>query len=333
MSSSSLVLSTDTVPAEDSADAWNEWMRHLFFGLRSDLYGDSTFDGHLHTVHAGEVVLTKLEANRHRVVRDMRMARSSDAPYLKILAPWQGYAAVEQHGRQAWVCPGGWAIYDTSGSYEVTNPERSDHLIVMIPKEPLIERGLRLDELMCRPMGAAKGIARVALETMRSTFLELPSMTAEAVNGAGDLVLELVRLSLLESAGRSSSATQLEAFRDRIRDYIGQHLRDPNLSIDRIARALNCSKRHLHNAFADEEDTLAHYILVRRLQACIRDLKKPGYAHRTITDIAFSWGFTNCAYFSRVFRERTGLSPSEFRVAMSVGAHQGLGDQCVSGSA
>lgn len=324
MLSPSLVLSTDTVPTRDSADAWNEWMHHLFFGLQSDLYGDSTFDGHLHTLHAGEIVLTKLEANRHRVVRDMRMARSSDAPYLKIVAPWQGYAAVEQQGRQAWVRPGGWAIYDTSGSYEVASPERSDHLIVMIPKEPLIERGLRLEELMCRQTGAAKGIARVALETMRSTFLELPSMTAEAVRGAGDLVLELVRLSLQELAGRTSSITQLEAFKDRIRDYIGQHLRDPTLSIDRIARSLNCSKRHLHNAFVDEEVTLAHYILRQRLQACIRDLKKPDHAHRTITDIAFSWGFTNCAYFSRVFRERTGLSPSEFRISMSVGADDGL---------
>lgn len=323
MSSSSLVLSTDTVSAGDSADAWGEWMRHLFFGLQSDLYGDRVFDGHLHTVHAGDIVMTKLEANRHRVIRTSRAARSSDAPYLKILAPWHGGAAVEQHGRQAWASPGGWVIYDTTGSYGVANPERSDHLIVMVPKASLVERGLRLDEVMCRQMGTAKGISRVALETMRSTFLELPSMTAEAIRGAGDLVLELVRLSLQELAGRSSSVTQLEAFKDRIRDYIALHLRDPGLSIDRIARSLNCSKRHLHNAFAGEEVTLAHYILERRLQACMRDLKKPGQAQRTITDLAFSWGFTNCAYFSRVFRDRTGLSPSEFRVALAVGADEG----------
>ena len=320
MSSSSLVLSTDTIAVNDSADAWNEWMRNLFFGLQSDLYGDRVFDGHLHTIHAGEIVMTKLEANRHRVIRSSRAARSSDAPYLKILAPWSGHAAVEQQGRQASACPGGWVIYDTSDNYGVANPERSDHLIVMIPKEHLVERGLRLDELMCRQMGAAKGISRVALETMRSTFLELPSMTAEAIRGAGDLVLELVRLSLQELAGRSSSVTQLEAFKDRIRDYIARHLRDPGLSIDRIAQSLNCSKRHLHNAFADEDVTLTHYILERRLQACMRDLKKLGPVHRTITDIAFSWGFTNCAYFSRVFRDRTGLSPSEFRIAMAVDA-------------
>ncbi|MDP2220965.1 MAG: helix-turn-helix transcriptional regulator, partial [Hydrogenophaga sp.] len=84
-------------------------------------------------------------------------------------------------------------------------------------------------------------------------------------------------------------------------------------SIDRIAQSLNCSKRHLHNAFSAEDDTPAHYILRRRLLACMRDLQDPAFTQRTITDIAFSWGFNNGAHFSRVFREHAGLSPSDFR--------------------
>ena len=93
------------------------------------------------------IVLTRLEANRHRVIKSPRMAQAADRAYLKIVAPWQGSAGVQQMGRQAWVRPGGWAIYDTSGDYEVANPERVEHLIVMLPKEQLIERGLRLEPL------------------------------------------------------------------------------------------------------------------------------------------------------------------------------------------
>ena len=314
---SGLILSTDNLSPGERAPAWHDWMSKLFRGLDSDLYGDTTFDGHLFSSHAGQVVLTRLEANRHRVMRTPRLARASDTSYLKIVAPWQGCAAVEQAGRQAWVRPGGWAIYDTTGSYEVANPERSQHLIVMLPKEQLTERGLRLDALMGRQVGGASGISRVALETMRTTFLELPSMSEESARGAGDLILELVRLSLQELAGRETATTQMEAFRDRIRQFIGQHLREPDLTIERIAQALNCSKRHLHNAFTDEDDTLAHYILRRRLQACMRDLKNPACQQRTITDIALSWGFSNTAHFSRVFLAHAGLSPSQFRQAVS----------------
>ncbi|MCX7257134.1 MAG: helix-turn-helix domain-containing protein [Polaromonas sp.] len=311
----SQILSTDDFSDAERAPAWSGWMSALFGGLDCDLYGDSVFDGRIITSHAGDVVMTRLEANRHRVTRSTRLARSSDTSYLKIVAPWQGNAALAQQGRQTWVRPGGWAIYDTTGSYEVANPERTEHLIVMLPKEQLTERGLRIEALMGRHVGGSSGIARVALETMRSIYQELPLMTPEAARGAGNLVTDLVRLSLQELAGRATATTQQQALKDRIREFIGQNLRDPGLSLDRVAQVLNCSKRHLHNAFADEEETLAHYILHRRLQACMRDLKNPAQLARTITDIAFSWGFSNSAHFSRVFREHAGLSPSEFRQA------------------
>ncbi|MGS5089286.1 AraC-like ligand-binding domain-containing protein [Hydrogenophaga sp. A37] len=307
------VMSTDAVAPGERAAAWRDWVWRHFGGLESDLYGDTVFDGHMSASQAGDVVLTKLEANRHRVLRSPKLASASDTNYLKIVAPWQGSAAVEQQGRQAWVRPGGWAIYDTTGSYEITNPERVEHLIVMLPKQQFIERGLRLEPLMARHVGGASGISRVALETMRSTYQELPAMSETTARGAGEMIIELVRLSLQELAGRESATTQLEAFRDRIREHIGHHLRDPDLSIERIAQSMNCSKRHLHNAFSTEDDTLAHHILRRRLQACMRDLKNPALAQRTITDIAFSWGFSNGAHFSRVFREHAGLPPSDFR--------------------
>lgn len=315
----STVMTTDDVGAAERPHVWRDWIWHHFGGLDSDLYGDTAFDGHLWSTRAGDVVLTKLEANRHRVIRRPETARHSDSSYLKIVAPWQGSAAVEQHGRQAWVRPGGWTLYDTTDTYEVANPERVEHLIVMLPKAQLAERGLVLPPLMARQVGGSCGISRVALETMRNTYQELPSMSEAAARGAGDLIVELVRLSLLELAGRANATSQMEAFRDRIRQYVGQHLRDPGLTPERLAAALNCSKRHLYNAFASEDDTPAHYILRRRLQGCMRELGDPAHAPRTITDIALAWGFTNSAHFSRVFREHAGLSPSDFRAAALAG--------------
>lgn len=311
----STVMSTDDVGAGERALAWCDWIWRHFGGLQSDLYGETDFDGHLWATRAGDVILTKLEANRHRVLRRERAARASDARYLKIVAPWRGSAAVEQHGRQAWVRPGAWTIYDTTEVYEIANPERVEHLIVMLPKEQLLERGVPLNMLLARPIGAHSGIARVALETMRNTYLELPAMSDAAASGAGALIVELVRLSLLELAGRANASTQMEALRDRIRHYVSQHLRDPALTPQRIAQALNCSKRHLYNAFATENDTPAQYILRRRLQGAMRELADPAQAHRTITDIALGWGFASSAHFSKVFRAHAGVAPSDFRAA------------------
>lgn len=309
------LLSTDDFAPRDRAPLWCEWVGKQFGGLHSDLYGDTNFDGHLSTAKAGDVILTRLEANRHRVVRTMDMVRASDQGFLKIVAPMRGSAGVEQGGRQAWVGPGAWTIYDTTADYLIANPERVEHLIVMVPKAQLVEHGLRLDSLMARPVGGATGIARVALTTMRSTFEELPNMSADAAQGAGELITQLVRLSLIELAGQHTQLTQREALKDRIRGYVALHLRDPALSAEQIATALNCSKRHLYNAFADETHSLASYIQHLRLDACVRSLQLPALAHRPITDITMHWGFNNLSHFSRVFRERTGQSPSEFRHA------------------
>lgn len=307
------VVTTDHVAPRERAPVWREWIWKHFGGLDSDLYGDTEFDGHMASVNAGEVILTKLEANRHRVIRTPDMARASDAGYLKIVAPMRGRAGVEQLGRQAWVSPGSWTVYDTTGSYAVENPERVEHLIVMLPKAQLLERGLRLDTLMARCVGGTSGIARVALTTMRSTYQELPHMSADAARGAGELIAQLVRLSLIELSGQQTAQTQREILKDRIRGFIALNLRDPALSVEHIAHALNCSKRHLHNAFASGDDTLASHILHLRLEACLRELQASGPQARPITDIALSWGFNNLSHFSRVFREHTGCSPSEYR--------------------
>ncbi|MDR3368263.1 helix-turn-helix domain-containing protein [Rhodoferax sp.] len=311
------VVTTDHLAPRERAPVWREWIWQRFGGLESDLYGDTTFEGHMATSQAGEVILTRLEANRHRVLRTQDMARDSDSAYLKIVAPMRGRAGVQQRGHQTWVGPGAWTIYDTSSAYTVANPERVEHLIVMLPKTLLMAHGLRLDPLMARCVGEGSGIARVALATMRSTYQELPHMSADAARGAGELITHLVRLSLLERSGQPTAQTQREALKDRIRSYIALHLRDPDLSVQRMAQALNCSRRHLHNAFSGGEETLASHILRLRLDACARELRQ--YPTRPITDMALSWGFNNLSHFSRAFREYSGCSPSDYRAAASLG--------------
>lgn len=312
MALNQIFTTQDLAPCERSL-AWSSWIAALFDGLQSDLDGRATFDGRLQTYQAGSVRFTRLEADRHRVMRQVAPTRIDGAGFLKIVAPWEGSAIIEQGGQRVWVRPGCWAIYDTSDRYEIVNPDRSSHLIVMLPREPLIASGLPLSALMGRNSGRSSGMARVALEAMRNTFEELPQMTPRSSNRVGDLVLEMVRLSLLELVGELSATNHMDAFKRRIREFISQRLRDPNLSIGGIAAALNCSKRHLHNAFADEKLTIAHYILRARLDACMRDLGSPAYATRTITEIALSWGFNSAAHFSRVFHEHCGSSPSDFR--------------------
>lgn len=311
--STARVLSTDGLPQQDTASAWCDWMAQLFNGLQTDLYGDTRFEGHLCVASAGEVVLTRLDADRHRVVRGSHRLRDSEEAYLKIVAPWSGTAQVHQNGQQACASNGSWVIYDTSQPYEVANPQHTEHLILTLPRRSIEQRGLRLEGLMGRNIGGSSGIARIALETMRSTYQELDTMSAPLAQRAGELLVDMVHLSLQELVGKGTARTQRQALHDRICAYVATHLRDPGLSVEAIATALNCSKRHIHNGFTGQDMSLGAFIQHSRLQLVMRELRQPELAQHTITDIAMACGFSSSAHFSRAFKAYTGMSPSEYR--------------------
>ena len=311
--STARVLSTDGMPQQDTASAWCDWMAQLFNGLQTDLYGDTRFEGHLCVASAGEVVLTRLDADRHRVVRGSHRLRDSEEAYLKIVAPWSGTAQVHQNGQQACASNGSWVIYDTSQPYEVANPQHTEHLILMLPRRSIEQRGLRLEGLMGRNIGGSSGIARIALETMRSTYQELGTMSPPLAQRAGELLVDMVHLSLQELVGKGTARTQRQALHDRICAYVATHLRDPGLSVEAIATALNCSKRHIHNGFTGQDMSLGAFIQHSRLQLVMRELRQPELAQHTITDIAMACGFSSSAHFSRAFKAYTGMSPSEYR--------------------
>ncbi len=312
-----LATHTDTVPPAERASFWADCISRVFHGLKSDHYGDEGFDGCMSTLHAGDVVLTRLEANRHRVMRNATLARQSEAAYLKIVAPYVGCAGVEQKGREAWVTPDQWSVYDTTDTYAVANPVRVEHLIVMIPKQRLVERGLALDPLMARRLGGSGGVSRMALDTMRSAWRELPTMGAAAASGVGDAITQFVHLSMLELAGSTTAVKQREALRERIKQQVNDRLGDPGLSVDALALALNCSRRQLYNAFSEEPDGVAGYILRRRIEACRQAFDDRAHDRRSITDIALAFGFSSMAHFSRVFRAHLGVPPSDYRRALS----------------
>src|SRR5581483_9844998 len=134
---------------------------------------------------------------------------------------------------------------------------------------------------------------------------------------AGRAALELVAYAycaLPPAHGKAASATG--AHRIRVLDYIEAHLSDPSLNPASIAEAMRMSRRYLHHVWKGEDgDSVARYILRRRLEECARALRDPLHARRGITAIAFDWGFVGMPHFCTAFRERYGRGPGEYRAS------------------
>jgi AraC-like DNA-binding protein len=104
--------------------------------------------------------------------------------------------------------------------------------------------------------------------------------------------------------------------RAEIRRYVRTHLQDTTLGPTAIARAYSMSVRALHALFEDADESVAGLVRRERLARCIEDLQQPNGG--SVTEIAFRWGFSDAAHFSRLFKRAFGVTPSEVR-------HQALG--------
>ncbi len=132
---------------------------------------------------------------------------------------------------------------------------------------------------------------------------------------------ELSLGSVTTSLFDSMIASLIRPPRDRdqliaeIKNYIECYLTDEELSPSSIAAAFDISTRYAHKLFADRGHTIGTWILERRLDRSLEDLMRDDVS---ITHTAFRWGFKDLGHYSRSFKNRFQVSPSEYRKQAAV---------------
>lgn len=94
------------------------------------------------------------------------------------------------------------------------------------------------------------------------------------------------------------------------KEMIAKHVRE-HLSTEDYAQRLGVSPTHLNRLVRSITGRTAHDLIIDRLmdEAC-RELVFTGYSIQQISD---NLGFSDAAYFSRVFRQRMNMTPKTFR--------------------
>jgi len=144
------------------------------------------------------------------------------------------------------------------------------------------------------------------------------AMLPEALNARlmdGHAVADAMLGSLVCVLGTESGfATGLrDSYILKAKAYIMRNLGEPTLSPAEVAEATGVSVRHLHSLFESVGLSVHEFIMSKRLERIYQDLANEAMRNRTITEIAFSWGFQSSAHFSRRFKEAFSQSPSAFR--------------------
>jgi AraC-like DNA-binding protein len=286
---------------------WSDALTDLCGQFDIDPLKASSFEARVNYTTVSRLKLCQIEASQHRIAHTISRAKRSEHPFVKILFQTHGISYFEQNGRHIEVMPGDCLAYDVSCPHTIVSPALTRHEVVIVPKELLQERGFRLAKMSACKLSARTGTGRIAYDFVHAAFDEATKLSPYNAIGVADSLIDLLLLPLRE-ADTLFDRVGPEAMYIRAQAFIREHLRDPDLCIDQISAALGCTKRYLHMLFSERGMTVSDYIWQARLQHCRQELEnQPG---KTITDVAFSWGFSSSSHFSRVFRRYFGIAPS-----------------------
>ncbi len=165
---------------------------------------------------------------------------------------------------------------------------------------------------LLRPEGLAAVLSQALDAAAEDLDALSPSDWSAVDQSLAELLLTLVRqppVGAVDAGGTAGQAALLH----RIGQTVERRLDDPDLTPARVAQIEGISERYLQKLFEGSGDNFTHYLRERRLHRTWVDLANPAEAHQSVSEIAYRCGFSDAAHFSRVFRERYGLSPRGFR--------------------
>lgn len=104
----------------------------------------------------------------------------------------------------------------------------------------------------------------------------------------------------------------VEGFLDRVKRHTVLALREGDVSLDTLARALDMSPRTLQRRLQDSGTSLRDVVADMRRELALEYVASP---HLSIAQIALTLGFADPSAFCRAFRRWTGATPRSFRAS------------------
>lgn len=315
-------VSTDNVEPSQRLAFWTDMVCNTYVQLDCDAAaGRSGIEGHIDADTLATLQLSRVTATPQVVRRTAAKIARATEDYFLVSIQTQGEGTIVQDGRAARLAPGDFALYDSTRPYELHFEAPFQQYVLRLPG-PTLRTTLRdTQSLTASTVSGQRGAGHLMIGMIQTLAADIGTLAPESAAAVAESVTQILIAGLAGlPAARQQPVSHLTAYhREQIRACARARLRDPALSVASIAAQLQLSPSTLHRAWAGEACSIAEWIWSQRLDAARRDLCDPGLGARSVSDIAFSWGFNDAAHFSRAFRARFGCSARELRAGKTEG--------------
>lgn len=283
--------------------------------------GTTTIEGDISAAELATLQLSTVTATAQVVRRTpAKIARASEDFFL-VSIQTRGEGVILQDGRAARLAPGDFALYDSTRPYELRFDTAFQQYVLRLPGATLRTALRDTTSLTASAVCGQRGAGHLMIGMIQTLAAEVGTLAPASAVAVAESVTQILiaGLSGLPAARRPPLSNLAAYYREQIKATARARLREPQLSVAEIATQLRVSASTLHRAWAGEPCAIAEWIWAQRLDAARRDLCDPALAARSVSEIAFSWGFNDAAHFSRAFRARFSCSARELRASLRAG--------------
>lgn len=307
-------FSTHDYSQDKQLGAWQEIMSDVYYSVEVKRTFKEGLRGQIRQYDIGPVSITTFDSDEQRVFRTgPRIARDPDDSFV-FVTPVRKELFFSQAGRSGFVRPGGYVLVSTSEFYELSCPDGFINWTVKIPGNELRRRIPDIEDYCACRFSNNLPMAHIARQHVRSIALTFGNMgPPNELSLASNLIDAISLVVSSETQGPGGDSHSHYRIRRRIMDYTRQNIQNPNLSPKVIAEANGISISYLYKLFQSSGTTVGECILAQRLQAAYELVSTSARTKITVSEAAYSVGFRNLSHFSRVFREKYRISPSEIR--------------------
>jgi AraC-like DNA-binding protein len=300
-------------------DYWNHLISDSFTALQARPGERTGFDARLQRAPLDELSIAEVSSEPTIVSHTREMITQEITPFYLVHLQLVGSSINRQDSREALLQVGDFTLCDTKRPYDVAFTDRNDMLVLRIPEQKLRQSLHTPEDLTCIRMSGSHGMGRVTSSLLQEIWQNYNAIgTVANQKKIADILINALAISYSEITRTLRSESSLKITRrSQIKHFIETNLYDVWLTPEYIAQVFSISKRYLHVLFAGEHETLTQYIQRRRLDDAKILLTDESQRHLTITEIASRIGFSSGNHFSRVYKERFGLTPSESRASVT----------------
>jgi AraC-like DNA-binding protein len=250
------------------------------------------------------------------VVRTDRMAARAAVDNLMHFSLRQkaGQGHVRQHDRRAEMAAGSGILIEARSSYERVSSTEVLSLNLRFPRELLPLRTAEITEGCARSIDPAAPAMQILSAYLGQLFEVAGRLTASQRLDAGHAAIDLLAMALRDVTPSVPGGTGAEGvLLDVMRTHVRDHLADPELRVEELARRHHVSVSHAYTLFARMGTTPGAYLREQRLLAGRTLLSDPRYDRLAISSIAAAVGFLDLGTFERAFRRQYGTTPTGWR--------------------